>query len=315
METFAGYELGKLLGRGGMGTVYAARQPLLDVSVAVKLLHPELAAEPTHVERFRTEALAGSRLSHPNVTGVVAFGVTPEGTPFLVMEHVAGERLRCMVQRQGALPPRRACEVVIQILAALDAAHAAGVIHADVKSDNVLVDTADDGHDIAKLIDFGIARLVDRPAGQDSLADRVLSGTPEYLAPEIIVGVSPTVASDLYAAGIVLYELLTGSTPFHGGSIEAIFWSHLHEEVVAPSLRRPGAGISPMLDRVVLRALAKDPAMRHASAAQFVLDLCAAMPATEQAHPDIATPGPIACSTEALTQELACRTAEPARRR
>ena len=233
METFAGYELGSLLGSGGMGAVYAARQQSLGRSVAVKLLHPELASQPTLVERFRTEALAGRRLSHPNVTGVVDFGVSSEGTPFLVMEHVAGERLSGIVRREGSLPTRRACAMAIQILAALDAAHAAGVIHADVKSDNVLVDSAPDGRDVAKLIDFGIARLMDQPAADDDPAERVLSGTPEYLAPEIIAGAPPTAASDLYAAGTVLYELLTGSTPFHGGSIEETFQRHLDEEVIA----------------------------------------------------------------------------------
>lgn len=299
--TVGGYVLGELLGRGGMGAVYAARQPSLTRTVAVKLLHPELVTDPRIVDRFRTEALAGSRLSHPNVAGVIDFGVTADGTPFLVMEHVAGERLGCILEREGALPARRACALVCQILAALDAVHAAGVVHADVKSDNVLVEPGRDG-DVATLIDFGIARLADRPALDDDAAERILSGTPEYLAPEVIAGAPTTAASDLYAAGIVLYELLTGSTPFRGDSTAVIFQSHLDEDAIAPSLRRPDAEISPALDRVVLRALAKTPAMRFASAEKFAIALAAAMPSNERARPFANRPRPTGASTEAPTQ-------------
>jgi serine/threonine protein kinase len=300
--TMAGYVLGELLGRGGMGAVYAARQPSLDRTVAVKLLHPELATVPGIVDRFRTEALAGSRLSHPNVARVLDFGVSAEGTPFLVMEHVAGERLGRILEREGPLTGRRACALVCQILRALDAAHMAGVVHADVKSDNVLVNTGRDGHDIAILIDFGIARLADRPSPDDDAAEHILSGTPEYLAPEVIAGTSPTAASDLYATGVVLYELLTGETPFHGGSAAAIFQRHLDEEAIAPSLRCPDAAISTELDRVVLRALAKDPTMRYASAAQFATALTAAMPAGDRARP-LDGLRPTGFSTEAPTQD------------
>ena len=299
----AGYLVGELLGRGGMGAVYAAEQPSLGRKVAVKVLHPELAADPAMVDRFRTEALAGSRVSHPNVAGVIDFGTTAEGTPFLVMEHVAGERLGCIVEREGAVPPRRAGALVCQILAALDAAHLAGVVHADVKSDNVLVARARDGREVATLIDFGIARLADRPAPEDDAAERVLSGTPEYLAPELIAGAPPSAASDLYAVGIVLYELLTGSTPFCGGTPPEVFQRHVDEAVIAPSLRLPDAEISAALDRVVLRAVAKDPAMRFASAAKFMAALIAATPAIELARPGLARGESASSSTEEPTQD------------
>jgi len=298
----AGYVLGELLGRGGMGAVYSARQPSLDRTVAVKLLHPELATVPGIVDRFRTEALAGSRLSHPNVARVLDFGVSAEGTPFLVMEHVAGERLSRILEREGPLPARRACALVCQLLRALDAAHMAGVVHADVKSDNVLVSTGRDGHDIAILIDFGIARLADRPLPDDGGDEHILSGTPEYLAPEVIAGTPPTSASDLYGAGVVLYELLTGETPFHGGSAATIFQRHFDEDAIAPSLRCPDAEIAPALDRIVLRALAKDPSMRYASAAQFATALTAAMPASDRARP-LDGLRPSGFSTEAPTQD------------
>jgi hypothetical protein len=263
------------------------------------MLHPELAADPNIVDRFRTEALAGSRLSHPNVASVIDFGVTAEGTPFLVMEHVAGERLGRIIERDGVLSPRRACELVAQILSALEAAHAAGIIHADVKGDNVLVEVRRDGHEVVTLIDFGIARLTDRRTHADEETGRLLSGTPEYLAPEVIEGGAPTAASDLYSAGIVLYEMLVGETPFHGGSAPEIFRRHLVENPIEPSLRCPDADISPALDRVVMRAIAKDPAKRFAGAGDFAAALIAAMPAIDHR---VDAPRMSGFSTEAPTQ-------------
>ena len=298
--TAGSYVLGELLGRGGMGEVYAALQPSLGRAVAVKLLHPQLATDPSFVDRFRTEALAGSRLSHPNAAGVIDFGAADDGTPFLVMEHVPGERLACILEREGALPAERACVLVGQILAALDAAHAVGVVHADVKCDNVLVDAARDGSELATLIDFGIARLADREATTDAQVG-IVAGTPEYLAPEVIHGEPPTPASDLYAAGVVLYELLTGATPFRGGAPEAILHRHLEDEVVAPSLRCPDAEISPALERVVLRALAKDPAMRYASAVEFAAALAAVTPTATRVRARAC--GRVGFSTEAPTRD------------
>ena len=297
----AGYELGELLGRGGMGSVYAAEQPALGRTVAVKLLHPEFASTPSIVERFHTEALAGSRLAHPNVARVIDYGVTGEGTPYLVMEHVGGRRLGAILEREGALPPHRACGLVLQLLAALEATHAANVIHADVKCDNILVDPGRDGRETAVLIDFGIARLVDLQPPDAGGREHVVSGTAEYLAPELISGSPPTVASDLYAAGVVLYELLTGEPPFHGGSSAAVFQRHVSEEVIAPSLRQPDFAISTALDRVVLRALAKAPELRFASAAELADALIAAMPgATDAVEPVAPVRG---FASEAPTQD------------
>src|SRR5688572_26531029 len=267
LPSIPGYELGALLGQGGMGAVYAAHQHALQRTVAVKFLHAALASDPTLVERFRQEALAASRVVSPHVVTVIDVGTATDGAPYVVMEHVAGERLGAIIEREGALEPGRACDLVEQLLAALEATHAAGIVHADVKSDNVMVSRGVDGREHVTLIDFGIARVLDLEGEAEDPENRVLSGTAEYLAPEVIAGEPTTAAADVYAAGVVLYELLTGTPPFRGASSAEVLHMHLEDDPVAPSLRAPGAEIAPMLERVVLRALAKDPATRHASAA------------------------------------------------
>ncbi|MCE9572907.1 MAG: serine/threonine protein kinase, partial [Deltaproteobacteria bacterium] len=277
------YILRALLGDGGMGVVFCAEQPTLERTVAIKLLHRELVADPTIVRRFRDEARAASQLHHPNVVAVIDFGETDDGTPFLVMEHVRGTSLTRIVQATGPLAIRRAAGLVRQILAALDEAHGARVVHGDVKCDNVLVEQLHDGVELVKMVDFGLARC-----GSDatlSAADgaMVVAGTPEYMAPELIAGGGVTVATDLYATGVILYELVTGSTPFAGGAAGAIMTRHQRDAVVPPSLRRPDRVVAIELERVMMRALAKDPTERYPSASAFATALTAATPAFEPA--------------------------------
>ena len=274
------YILDEVIGRGGMGVVYAARQTSLGRSVALKLMNPEFATDPSLVERFRIEALAAGRIEHPNVVYVIDRGTTEDGQPYLVMERVVGDRLGAILECAGRLSARRAGLLVLQVLAALEATHHAGVVHADVKCDNLLVDTTAEVEHVT-LIDFGIARLVERPDPRDlDRGERMLSGTPEYLAPELICGGVPTIASDLYAVGVVLYELLTGAPPFRGASADETFRQHLDEAPVPPSLRCPEAQLSPALDRILVHALAKEPTKRFSSAAAFATALRAALPAT-----------------------------------
>jgi serine/threonine-protein kinase len=258
------YVLGDVLGRGGMGIVYSATQRSLERRVAVKIPHPELAADPVVHQRFRTEALAGAKLTHRNIARVIDFGAGEP--PYIVMEHVAGIPLDKLVSDAGAMETRIASDVSRQILAALHEAHCAGIIHADIKTGNVLVETLPDGELHARVIDFGLAHFTNQESSFDG---RVLSGTPDYLAPELVQGEAPSVASDIYSVGVVLYELLTGTTPFNGGSSAEIMSRQVDDRVVPPSLRCPDHRIPDGVEDAVMRALAKDPKARFATANEF----------------------------------------------
>ena len=294
LELDGDYVLGEVLGTGGMGIIYSAIQRSLGRRVAIKVPHPELAASPFVNSRFRAEARASGRIDHRNVARVINFGGT-DGALFLVMQHVAGVPLEKLVNQHGAMGTSVASEVCMQILAGLHATHTAGIIHADMKSGNVLIETMPDGSLRAVLIDFGLARFRDEPALDDA---RMLSGTPDYLAPELIRGGTPSVASDIYATGVVLYELLTGSTPFGGGTSKDIFLRQLGDAVVPPSLRSPDLEIPSGFDAIVVRALAKDPAARFATAAEFAAAVQAATPIT------LVLPTHLARGTERATKTL-----------
>lgn len=262
------YVICDIVGEGGMGRVFRARHAVLARSVAVKLLRPALAKDPTFLRRFAAEARAASLVRHPGSVAIIDHGVCETSGPFLVMEYVGGSTLRSIVEAEGPLALRRVVGIVDQILAVLEDAHAAGIVHADMKSDNILVAATGAGADRVKVIDFGLARQRDDDAALAGSGDTI-SGTPEYLAPEVIRGRPPTAAADLYAVGIMLYELLTGGTPFAGGPAVRVLERHLRDSVVPPSLRRPDRLIPSALDRVVARALAKDPALRFPDAAAF----------------------------------------------
>ena len=265
-DLFAGrYILGDALGSGGMGAVHSAIEVATGRRVAIKLPHPALAGNPNVSRRFRAEARAGAQLDHPNTIRVVDFG-GEDGNLFLVMEYVAGVALDQLVVEEGPLDTHCAVALVRQLLAALDHAHAWGILHADVKTANLLVQSSIDAPLQAHLIDFGLARFSGERTHD---GDRTLSGTPEYLAPELVEGGAPTVASDIYAAGVVLYELLTGFTPFGGGTSDEVMQRQTEGMVLPPSLRSPEQEIAPEIEAVVMRALELDPRNRFASAAQF----------------------------------------------
>jgi hypothetical protein len=235
-----------------MGQVHAA-QDEAGRRVVVKRLRNTLANDLVMKQRLAGEASMLGKVVHHNVVRILETGVEPEG-PYIVMDH-AGTPLSAILDRDGLLPPQRAFAIASQLLAGLAAIHDAGVVHADVKASNILVDE----NDRVMIIDFGLAR-----AGvPSSERTQIVAGTPAYMAPEIIRGAAPTPASDLYAAAIVVYEMITGNTPFSGSDI---FTAHLQDPVVPPSLRAPAGTVSTGLDRLMIRALAKRPDERFPTA-------------------------------------------------
>jgi serine/threonine-protein kinase len=258
------YRSPKLIGRGGMGEIYRATDDVLGRAVAVKLLSERYAKSEVVRRRFMREALAAARLSgEPNTVTIFDVGEWND-RPFIVMEYLGGGSLDDRLQAQGAVDPGEALGWLEQAAAALDAAHANGVVHRDVKPGNLLLDRTGDVH----VADFGVASA----AGLDSLTlTGTILGTAGYLAPEQAQGERATAASDRYALGIVAYELLTGARPFEGDSATAEAAAHLHSPV--PSVCERRAGLPPELDWVFERALAKDPRDRFASCAEFVAAL------------------------------------------
>ncbi|HEY3239965.1 MAG TPA: serine/threonine-protein kinase [Acidimicrobiia bacterium] len=273
-ELLAGrYELAEVLGRGGMGEVREARDLRLGRPVAVKTLRPDLAGRPEVRRRFEAEARAAARLTHPHVVAVHDVG-EEDGVPFIVMERVTGPGLE-REMAAGPVDPVRAREVGTGILAALGAAHAAGIVHRDVKPANVLL--AADGS--VKVADFGIAKALDNPDADRSTAeldltgDGQLIGTVAYMAPERVGGAPASVQSDLYSVGVILYEALSGTKPFAADTPMSLCWAiHQgdHEPVAA---HRPG--LDPQLVTVVERAMARRPEDRFATAAEMAAALAA----------------------------------------
>ncbi|MGK3999708.1 serine/threonine-protein kinase [Sorangium sp. So ce1024] len=269
------------LGRGGMGEVIEAAHVGLDKAVVVKLLHRDLNREPRLVERMRVEAQSLARLAHPNLVMVTDFGRTAEGRTFLVMERLHGRTMREELAARGALPALEALDLVMQALAGLGAAHGAGIVHRDVKLENLFVCDADaQGRRVVKVLDFGIAKVVapggDGRAPAPSLyqtEEGVLVGTPRYLSPEQACGMAVDARTDVYAAGVVLYTLIAGRGPFeHVRPIHELLRAHASEIPAPPSCHAPRP-VPPELDRAVMRALEKRPELRFPDAATFAAEL------------------------------------------
>jgi eukaryotic-like serine/threonine-protein kinase len=256
------YRIGRRIARGGMASVYEALDTRLDRSCAVKIMHPGLGDDEAFAARFVREAQSAARLSHPHVVNVFDQGEDPTvdgGTLYLVMELISGHTLRDVIRDEAPLPPVRALALMEPVVSALAAAHRAGLIHRDIKPENVLI--ADDGR--VKVADFGLAKAVSADT-QHTATGGVIIGTVSYLAPELVVDGTSDARADVYAAGVVLYELLTGSKPHEGESPIAVAYKHVHEDVPPPSRAAPG--IPAYLDALVARATARDRAQRPADA-------------------------------------------------
>ena len=262
------YRLDRVVARGGMATVYVATDTRLDRQVAVKVMHRALADDPEFVARFAREARAAARVQAPEVVAVHDQGSDAgTGLAYLVMEHVQGMNLRQLLQERGALTPARAVAVVEPVLRALAAAHAAGLVHRDVKPENVLL--GDDGR--VKVADFGLARAIE--TSNLTQTTGLLIGTVSYLAPEQVESGTADARSDVYATGVLLWELLTGAPPYAGDKPLSVAYRHVHEDVPRPSTAADG--IPPALDDLVVRATRRDPAARPADAGEFLAELIA----------------------------------------
>jgi len=262
---FGQYRLRKRIGTGGMGEVYLAEHHLLKRPCAVKLIRPEDVADPNALERFEREVQITATLSHPNTVEIFDYGRTENGTYYYVMEYLPGMSLAELVARHGPLPPGRAVYLLRQACQALREAHAAGLIHRDVKPSNIFAARRGGMDDVAKLLDFGLVRAAAPTVAAHLSREGQVLGTPLFMSPEQARGRDLDVRSDIYSMGAVAYYLLTGRPPFEEDDGLGVMIAHARDPVLPPS--RVRAGLPDDLDRVVVRCLAKDPADRFPNAA------------------------------------------------
>src|SRR5919107_1639125 len=257
------YRVEDKIDEGGMGCVYRATHVLMEKTVAVKVLHPALAADDKIVARFTREAKAASRISHPHAINVTDFGESENGIVYLVMEYLRGRTLKDIVRSEGPMPLARVVEIVRQVSGALEAAHEQGVVHRDLKSDNIMLEEAAGGGDWAKVLDFGIAKI-------QQTVDSVHETDPGLTSPNLIIGTR----SDIYSFGVIVFEMFAGHVPFTGDSPTAVMMKHLQEP--PPSILEERKDLPAGVGRVIARALAKRPEDRYQKAGELYDALAAA---------------------------------------
>jgi serine/threonine protein kinase len=312
------YQILEKIGSGGMATVYRARHLAFGEIRAIKVVSGRLAEDATFLRRFRAEAVVARKLQHPNAVRVDDLDATEDGRPFIVMEHFEGRDLRELVRTSGALSPARALRIASQVASALGAAHALGITHRDIKPDNILVGAGPDGTELAKVLDFGIAKVregfFDGGEGYSPTQTGTVLGTPQYISPEQAMGKRAEEVdgrADLYSLGVVLYEMVTGRLPFQSDTAMGMILHHLQSVPTPPDLARPDLALPAALCDVLMRALQKDPAARFQSADEMraALDALAGLPGLD------VVPGlPPPIDTEAPTRAFsspAARTVMP----
>ena len=293
------YRIDEKIDEGGMGCVYRATHVLMEKVVAVKVLHPALAADDKIVARFTREAKAASRISHPHAINVTDFGESDNGVVYLVMEYLRGRTLKDVIRSGGPMTLQRAVEIVRQVAGALEAAHTEGVVHRDLKSDNIMLEEATGG-DWAKVLDFGIAKIqqTERSIHETDpglTAPNLIIGTPQYMSPEQCSQASDIDArSDIYSFGVIIYEMLAGHVPFTGDSPTAIMMKHIQEP--PPSILEERKDLTPEVGRVIARALAKRPEDRF----QKTSELAGALAAAAEEAPLLAASTPAVPDTERI---------------
>ena len=282
------YKLHEIVGRGGMGVVYRGEHVYIGKEVAVKILHDGYGGREESIKRFLREARAASLINHPNIVDITDFGKSNDGTVFFVMEFLHGEPLDALMQRERRLELIRAITIVNRIAGALGAAHAKGIVHRDLKPENVMltkregrrelvrqisdesglhmVTEREKAFDFVKILDFGVAKVRDPNVSEARVTQQgVVFGTPEYMAPETArIGVSNP-RTDIYALGVIFYEMLTGTIPFAGETAVDVMLKVVSEPVTPPRDRAPGIGITPEAEQLIMKALSKDPLRRQQS--------------------------------------------------
>ncbi|PIE19542.1 MAG: serine/threonine protein kinase, partial [Proteobacteria bacterium] len=257
------YRLTKLLGEGGMGAVYAAEHINITKTVAVKLLHPEISSNQEAVTRFKQEAQSASSIGHPNIIGIDDFFTMEDGRVCLIMEFLKGESLNDRMVVPGGLAPDQAIDLMVQVCEGLEAAHDKGIIHRDMKPENVFIATVH-GREIVKILDFGIAKVTGNEDNNLTKTGTVF-GTPHYMSPEQALGHKVDVRADVYSVGVMLFEIFTGQVPFQAESFMGVLSQHITKPTPAPSSFTPGRPVPPMMDDIILTAMAKEVDKRFAS--------------------------------------------------
>ncbi|HVH97062.1 MAG TPA: serine/threonine-protein kinase [Enhygromyxa sp.] len=267
------YKVLERLGKGGMGTVYLGEHVTIGKKFAIKVLGAEFARRADLVQRFLQEARAASMITQQNVVEISDFGDTPDGSVFFVMEYLDGEDLGATLQREGRLPWARVRHMMVQVCRALEAAHAEGIVHRDMKPDNCFRIARGKDPDFIKVLDFGIAKVqtAEKGEGGKGLTQTgMVFGTPEYMAPEQAEGVAIDQRVDVYAVGVIMYELLCGRVPFSGTTFMGILTKHMFEVPEAPSSVSPEAEIPVEAEAIVLKAMQKDPKLRFANMTELI---------------------------------------------
>lgn len=300
--TLGDFQVQRMLGRGGMGEVYLARQISLNRQVALKVLRPDLLTKETYLRRFEAEATAVAKLNHPNIVHIYTLGDV-DGCRFIAMEYVQGTNLRDYLTKKGALDYPLAFSIMKQAGVAVEAAGEIGLVHRDIKPENILLTKKGQ----VKIADFGLCRDLD--AGQVHLTQPgVTMGTPLYMSPEQAQGHLSDHRSDLYSLGVTFYHMLAGQPPFRGDSPVAIALKHLKDTPVSVAIHRPD--IRPELDRLVLKLMEKNPEDRYQSAAEMLRDLAKAKEALNASTP-VAGPSDFSVGTPALDASIKTQTGFP----
>ncbi len=314
------YQVLQHLGDGGMAKVYLAKQLSLDKEVAIKIINKDLLQNETQVKRFQREAWSASRLDHPHSIRIIDFGQTNDGLHFIAMEVIRGKELTDVIAAEFPIPAPRVVKIMCQLLSVLAEAHMNKIIHRDLKPDNIMLINRFDEQDFVKVLDFGIAKLQERDPNMPALTMAgIVCGTPEYMSPEQAMGQDLDHRTDIYSCGCILYELLTGQVPFEANNYQAILGMHIRDAPMPPSQRRADLTISPELEAIALKAMAKHRDDRFGDAlemkaaleqiaAQMTLNESGSFPtpaATPQAAPTQAAGGPPTLSGLDSTPTLA----------